>query len=113
MMHFLEANEINFPYFLLNSLNKMIGNTQRKIKSIENTMYHDDLIKMLIEAHLKSIGDDWEVFLVRNHFKEVEREEPNSKIKRSRRKLSLNLKDDLPLQQEKPSEDETPLANVV
>lgn len=53
---------------------------------------------MLIEAHLKNIGDDWESFLVRNHFKEVEQEEPNRKTKRSRRKLSLNPKHDLPQQ---------------
>lgn len=91
----------------------MKGNTQRKIQSIENNMYHHGLIKMLIEAHLKSIGDDWESFIVRNHFKEVQQEEPICKIKRSRRKFSLNPKDDLPLQQEKPLEDETPLADVL
>lgn len=102
MMHFLEGNEINLPYLLLNSLKKMTGNTQRKIQSIENTMCHHGLIKMLIESHLKSIGDDWESFIITNHFKEVEQEESSNKIKRSRRKLSLNPKDDLPLQQEQP-----------
>lgn len=96
MMHFLEGNEINFPYFLLNSLKKMTGNNQRKIQSIENTMYQHDLIKILIEAHFKNIGDDWESFLVINHFKEVEWEEPNNKLKRSRRRLSTKPNDDLP-----------------
>lgn len=91
----------------------MTGNTQRKIQSIENTMYHHGLIKLLIEAHLKNTGDDWESFLVRNHFKEVEHDEPNTKIKRSRRNLSLKPKDDLPLQQEQPSWDETPLVDVL
>lgn len=67
MMHFLEGNEINLPYLLLNILKKMINNTQRKIHCIENTMYRHGLIKMLIEATLKNIGDDWEIFLVRNH----------------------------------------------
>jgi len=60
-------------------------------------MYHHGLIKMLIEAHLKTIGYDWESFLVKNHIKE---EEPNNKIKRIRINLYLNPKDDLPLQQE-------------
>lgn len=68
---------------------------------------------MLIEGHYKNIGDDWESFLVRNHFKEVEQEEPNNKIKRSRRRLSINPNDDLCPQQEKPSEDETPLEDVI
>jgi len=72
MMHFLEGNEINLPYFLLNSSRKMSGNTQRKIHSIENTLYHHGLVKMLIEDHLESIGDNWDNFLIRNNFKELE-----------------------------------------
>jgi len=68
---------------------------------------------MLFEAHLKNIGDDWESFLVKNHFKEVEQEEPNNKIKKSRRRLSINPNNDLLPQQEKPSEDETPVVYVL
>jgi len=69
MMHFLKGSEISFPCFLLNSLKKITINTQRKVQEIENTMYHHSLIKILIEATLKNIGDYWESFLVRNHFK--------------------------------------------
>lgn len=58
MMHVLEGNEINLPYFLLNSLKKMTDNTKRKIQSIEITMYSHSLIKILIKDHLKSVGDD-------------------------------------------------------
>jgi len=91
MMHFLEGNEINLPYFLLNSLRKMSSNTQRKIQFIENIMYHHGLVKMLIEAHLEKLEDNWESFIIRNNFKEIEQEEPSSsKVKRSRRKLSEN-----------------------
>jgi len=42
---------------------------------------------MLIEAHLENLGDNWDNFLIRNHFKEVEQGEPSSnKIRRSKRK---------------------------
>jgi len=34
-------------------------------------MYHHGLITMLIEAHLESKVDEWESFLVKNHFKET------------------------------------------
>lgn len=52
MMHFLEGNEINLPYFLLNSLRKMSGNVQKKIQFIETNMYHHGLVKMLNSALL-------------------------------------------------------------
>lgn len=58
MMHFFEGNEKKLPYFLLNSLKKMSSNTRRKIQSIENTMYHHGLLKIVIEAHLESLGDN-------------------------------------------------------
>jgi len=58
IMHFLEGNEINLPYFLLNSLRKMSGNVQKKIQFIETTMYDHGLIEILIEFHLKGLGDD-------------------------------------------------------
>lgn len=33
-------------------------------------MYHHELIKILIEFHIQSIGDNWENFLVRNNFED-------------------------------------------
>jgi len=58
MMHFINGNEINFPYFLLCSLRKMSA----KMRSIDNALYHHGLVKFLIEAHLRSKGDNWEDF---------------------------------------------------
>lgn len=52
MMHFLEDHQMNFPYFLLNSLRKMATNVQKRIQCIENTMYHHGLIKILVKFHL-------------------------------------------------------------
>lgn len=70
IMNFLEGNEINLPYFLLHSLRKMVGNIQRKIQSIDNALYHHGILKMLIEDHLRNIRDNWEYFIITNHFKE-------------------------------------------
>jgi len=70
-MIFLENGEINIPFFLLNSLRRMASNVQNRIQFIDTTMYHHELIKILIEFHLKSIGDTWENFLIRNHFQEA------------------------------------------
>lgn len=51
---------------------------------------------MLIEFHLKDMGDNWERFLVRNHFKEDTQEKPSSnKAKRGRKR-----KIEEPLEQE-------------
>lgn len=78
MMHFLEENEINLPFFFINSLRKMSGNVQKRIQLIENTMYHHNLIKKLIEFHLERLGDNWDSFLVKNHFNEEDQESPNN-----------------------------------
>ena len=42
----------------------MSRNAQKNIQFIETTMYHHGLIKMVIEFHLKGLGDDWENFLL-------------------------------------------------
>lgn len=76
MIHFLDGNEINLPYFLLNSLRKMSRNVQKKIQFIETTMYHHGLIKMIIGFHLKGLGDDCENFLIRNHFRKKKKNKP-------------------------------------
>jgi len=68
LINFLENGTINLPFFLLNSLRRMATNIQKKIRSIETTMYHHGLVKILVEFHLKSIGDTWEDFLVRIFF---------------------------------------------
>lgn len=75
LMHFIDRNEINFPYFLLQSLRKMTSSIQRKSRSIDNSIYHHRIIKILIEAHMKAKGDNLQDFLVKNNFVEVEEEE--------------------------------------
>lgn len=79
----------------------MVTNIQRKIKTIGSSLYHCGLVKKLIEAHFNSKGDNWEDFLVWNHYKEVEQDESSSNIRRSRWKLPSNpkLQNEIPAQE--------------
>ena len=86
MMHFLDE-EINFPFFLLHSLKIMASNVQKRVQFLETTLYYHGLVKILIEHHLRKMGDNWEEFLVRNHFEEPKESPPESKpTRRSRRR---------------------------
>ena len=49
LMNFLENQTINFPYFLLNSLEKMSITVQKNLDDIELHLYHHSLVKILIE----------------------------------------------------------------
>ena len=87
LMNFLDDGEINLPFFLLNSLKRMASNVQKRVQFLETTLHHHGLVKMLIEFHLKKIGDNWEEFFLGNHFQD--REETSSKeenFRRSRRR---------------------------
>ena len=60
------------------------------------------MIKILLEFHLKSIGDCGENFLIRNHFQEVPeppKEEHTRKIRRKNIDTSIKDKPASPLQQ--------------
>lgn len=70
----------------------MAGNIQRKMQSIDNVPYHHGLVKILIESPLKIKGDNWEDFLIRNHFKEAEPEEHSDKTRKNRRNFPQTLK---------------------
>lgn len=68
----------------------MASNVHKKIESLETTMYHHGLVKILVEYHLKKIGDTWENFLIRNHFQETPESPENDSVRKSRRK-KINL----------------------
>lgn len=71
---------------MLNSLRRMASNVKNKIDFIDTTMYHHGLINVLIEFHLKGIGDTWENFLIRNNFQEELGSPKEDNFRRSRRK---------------------------
>jgi len=91
MMHFLEDHQMNLPYFLLYSLKKMVTNVQKRIQFRENTMHHHGLIKILVEFHLRSIEDNWESFLVMNHFEERSPEQASNNRTLIRRKRTMEV----------------------
>lgn len=92
LMIFLENLTINLPFFLLNSLRRMATHVQKKIESIETTMYYHGLVKILVEFHLKSVGDTWEDFLVIIFFQDTPESPEESHVKKSRRrKININI----------------------
>lgn len=113
-MNFLEENEINLAYFLLNSRKKVSGNVHRRIQFIDNTMYLHGLVKILVELHLQNIGDNWERFLVRNHFHKETHGQPNRNKPKMGRKRKIDKAYQKEAQQPKNlSEDDIPLTEVL
>ena len=111
MMNFLEAHQMNLPQFLLHSLKKMSMNVQKKIQFIDSTMYHHGLVNILVEFHLQSVGDNWESFLVRNHFEEKALEHPNnSRTLRGKKRTAETIKE--PQSKQELSEDELPIVDI-
>ena len=92
MMHFLDE-EINLPFFLLHSLKRMAFNVQKRVQFLETTLYYHGLVKILIEHHLRKVGDNWDDFLLRNHFEEPKETLSEGKLaRRSRRgKISKSV----------------------
>jgi len=76
-------------------------------------MYHHGLIKILIEFHLESIGDNWENFLVRNHFEEKILEQSSGCITlRGRKRKMETVKEQKPHYQQELSKDELPIVDI-
>jgi hypothetical protein len=57
---------LNMPYFLLQSLYKMVKLFKRK--KYDSILFHHCLIKIIIVHQLKLNGDCWDAFLLRNGF---------------------------------------------
>jgi hypothetical protein len=68
LLHFFKGHELNMPFFLHNSLNKMKFTIQKSSHKLESSLYHYGLVKMLIMARLQQMGDTWDDFLQRNQF---------------------------------------------
>ena len=57
-------------------------------------MHHHGLVKILLEFHLKSIGDSWDNFLIRNHFQDEPEQPKEDKTRKSRRrKIDTRIED--------------------
>jgi hypothetical protein len=65
LMHFI-GFQLNVPFYLLRSLYKMSKRYKRQ--SLDSSLFHHDLIKILLIHHLTTVGDCWDGFLTRNGF---------------------------------------------
>ena len=61
-----ESN-INLPYLFSKNLIKMIEGVKNKTKAKEAHIYHQGLIKILVEHQVRSKGSIWREFLVQHH----------------------------------------------
>lgn len=66
--------EIKIIYYFINSIQKMAFNIQRNYRNVDRNLSHFGLIKIMVEEELQLRGDNWEDFLLRNHFKEAPKE---------------------------------------
>jgi hypothetical protein len=64
-MHFI-GFELDMPFYLLRSLYKMSKRYKRQ--SVDSSLFHHRLIKILLIHHLSTVGDCWDNFLIRNGF---------------------------------------------
>jgi hypothetical protein len=64
-MHFIGFH-LNVSFYFLRSLYKM--SKRYKKHSLDYSLFHHGLIKMLLVHHLKTMGYDWDMFLALNGF---------------------------------------------
>ena len=70
LQHIKGEDRINLPYFLFKSLLRMIETVRHKHRPKATHIYHQGLIKILVEYQVKSRGIIWREFMTRNHFNE-------------------------------------------
>ena len=61
LLHFEAELEMNFPYFLYKSLAKMSKMVQKHFGNPYNSLYHHELVKILIENELHLSKDNWAI----------------------------------------------------
>ena len=67
-----KGRPVNMPYYFLNSMHKMACTYQINVGDKERSLFHHELIKILVSYQLGELGDTWESFLIRNGFGENE-----------------------------------------
>jgi hypothetical protein len=64
LMHFTGKNPLNLPFFLCQSLGKMVDSVQAKVDQPGNNLFHFSLIKMLVVEELRHWNKDWNSFMI-------------------------------------------------
>ena len=68
LLHFEEKLALNFPFFLMKSLQKMRQQIQNSKKNHLTSLHHSGLIKILLFFKLEQWNYSWDEFLKRNQF---------------------------------------------
>jgi hypothetical protein len=81
LLHFTGKVQMNIPYYLLISIGKMAYRVQAKSKDVDSSLFHSELIRILVSEELGKKEISWEIFLVSSHFKLDQHLPPNHKLK--------------------------------
>jgi hypothetical protein len=68
LMHFI-GFDLDMPFYLLRSLYKMSKIYKRQ--SVDSSLFHHGLVKIMLMHHLSTVGDCWENFLIWNGFAQI------------------------------------------
>ena len=74
LMHIHGSIQVNLPFYLLKSLQKMISRVQNHLEHTARSVYHQGLIKLLILAQLQKEERTWESLLTELGFKDNPKE---------------------------------------
>jgi hypothetical protein len=66
LLHFEGGLEIDFPYFLWMSLNKMVRGVKSLSKTKKTSIYHKGLIKMLVLHELRKQRISWKTLITQH-----------------------------------------------
>jgi hypothetical protein len=60
--------DLNMALYLLKSLKKMAKFYQSQNVNAQSSLFHHDLIRILVISQLSNVGDNWKDFVTRNGF---------------------------------------------
>ena len=72
LMHFTRNRQLNLPYFLFKSIEKMASTVQKKAPPLQiPSLFHHSLIKIIILHQLEKKEVPWDVFISHPDFSTV------------------------------------------
>ena len=83
LMHLNGGIQLNIPFYLLKSLQKMISRVQGHPEHTARSVYHQGLIKLLILSQLQKEGRTWKALLTELGFTDNPKEKGKRMIEDS------------------------------
>lgn len=69
LLHFTGKISLDFPFYLFRSLGKMCDKVQLKKEACETSLFHHDLVKLIILHELQKIDKECSMFMFMSGFK--------------------------------------------